>query len=118
MQTCRYIVPINFSPRPFCKFGRVLQILSIFTVKPRKPMFRKMPAFLLGVIRRIALIVLKEFCCFCDFKIFDVVEVFIWRNIASMHLWSYHLSPRKIACKTTHTSFNCSTRTYSNVVRN
>ena len=46
-------------------------------------MIRKMPLYLLGIIRRISLIVLKEFRCFCDFKIFDVVELLFWRNIAA-----------------------------------
>ena len=45
-------------------------------------MIQKIPLFLLDIIRRISLIVLKEFRCFCDFKIFDVVEVLFWRNIA------------------------------------
>ena len=42
-------------------------------------MIRKMPLFLLGIIRRISLIVLKEFHCSFDFNIFDVVEVLFWR---------------------------------------
>ena len=46
-------------------------------------MIRKMPLFLLGIIRRISLMALNEFRCFCDFKIFDVVEVLYWRIIAS-----------------------------------
>ena len=47
-------------------------------------MIRKMPLFLLSIIRRISLIVLKEFRCFFDFKIVDVVEVLFWRNIATI----------------------------------
>ena len=47
-------------------------------------MIRKMPLFLLSIIRRISLMVLKEFRLFCDFKIFDVVKVLFWRNIASI----------------------------------
>ena len=43
---------------------------------------RKITLFLLDMIRRISLIVLKVFRCLCDFKIFDVVEVLFWRNIA------------------------------------
>ena len=74
-------------------------------------MIRKMPLFLLSIIRRISLIVLKEFRLFCDFKIFDVVKVLFWRNIGSCHL-----SSRDVASNTTHTSFNRCTRTYSNVV--
>ena len=46
-------------------------------------MIRKMPLFLLGVIRRISLMPLNEFRCFSDFEIFDVVEVLFWRIIAS-----------------------------------
>ena len=45
-------------------------------------MIRTMPLFFLSIIRRISLIVLKEFRLFCDFKIFDVVKVLFWRNIA------------------------------------
>ena len=77
-------------------------------------MIRKMPLFLLGIIRRISLIVLKEFRFFCDFKVFDLVKCCfgeIWS-----HLGSCHLSSRNIACKITQMSFNCSTRTHSNVV--
>ena len=74
-------------------------------------MIRKMPLFLLSIIRTISLIVLKEFRLFCDFKIFDVVKVLFWRNIGSCHL-----SSRNVACNTTHTSFNRCTRTYSNGV--
>ena len=47
-------------------------------------MIRTMPLFLLSIIRRTSLIVLKEFRFFCDFKIFDVVKVLFWRNIASI----------------------------------
>ena len=46
-------------------------------------MIRKIPLVLLGIIRRISLMALNEFRCFCDFKIFDVVEVLFWRIIAS-----------------------------------
>ena len=46
-------------------------------------MIRKMPLFLLGIIRRISLMTLNEFRCFGDFEIFDVVEVLFWRIIAS-----------------------------------
>ena len=46
-------------------------------------MTRKMPLFLLGIIRRISLMALNEFRCFGDFEIFDVVEVLFWRIIAS-----------------------------------
>ena len=46
-------------------------------------MIRKMPLFLLGIIRRISLMALNEFHCFGDFEIFDVVEVLFWRIIAS-----------------------------------
>ena len=46
-------------------------------------MIRKMSLVLLGTIRRISLMALNEFRCFCDFKIFDVVEVLFWRIIAS-----------------------------------
>ena len=45
-------------------------------------MIRKMPLFLLSIIRRVCLIVLKEFRFFYDFKIFDVVKVLFWQNIA------------------------------------
>ena len=46
-------------------------------------MIRKMPLVLLGTVRRISLMALNEFPCFCDFKIFDVVEVSFWRIMAS-----------------------------------
>ena len=46
-------------------------------------MIRKMPLFLLSVIRRVSLMALNEFRCFGDFEIFDVVEVLFWRIIAS-----------------------------------
>ena len=46
-------------------------------------MIRKMPLFLLGIIRRISLMALNEFRCFGDFEIFDVVEVLFWQIIAS-----------------------------------
>ena len=46
-------------------------------------MIRKMPLFLLGIIRRISLMALNEFRCFGDFEIVDVVEVLFWRIIAS-----------------------------------
>ena len=46
-------------------------------------MIRKMPLFLLGIIRRISLMALNEFRCFGHFEIFDVVEVLFWRIIAS-----------------------------------
>ena len=47
-------------------------------------MIRTMPLFLLSIIRRTSLVVLKEFRFFCDFKIFDVVKVLFWRNVASI----------------------------------
>ena len=46
-------------------------------------MIHKMPLVLIGNIRRIFLMALNKFRCFCDFKIFDVVEVLFWRTIAS-----------------------------------
>ena len=46
-------------------------------------MIHKIPLVLLGTSRRISLMGLNEFRCFCDFKIFDVVEVLFWRIIAS-----------------------------------
>ena len=46
-------------------------------------MIRKMPLFLLGIIRRISLMALNEFRSFGDFEIFDVVKVLFWRIIAS-----------------------------------
>ena len=55
-------------------------------------MIRKMPLFLLSIIRTISLIVLKEFRLFCDFKIFDVVKVLFWRNIGSCHLSSRNVN--------------------------
>ena len=59
-----------------------LQIPSLFTVEFCF-YYSQMPLFLVGIIKRISLIVLKEFRCFFDFKIFDVFEVLFWRITAS-----------------------------------
>ena len=59
-----------------CRFLRFLPSHFAF-------MIRKVPLFLPGIIRRmISLMTLSEIRCFCNIKIFDVVELF-WRIIAS-----------------------------------
>ena len=116
MQTCRYLVPINLLTRVILRIRPCVADSFAFQFSPSNfaSMIRKMPLFLLSIIRRISLIVLKEFRFFCDFKILDVVSVVLAKY--SSHLGSCHLSSRNMACITTHTTFNCCTRTYSNVV--
>ena len=89
-----------------CRFLRFSQSNLAF-------MIRKM----LGIIRRISLTALNEFRCFCDSKIFDVVEVLLWRIIASFNFGSRHMSSRNITRNTIPTSFSCSTRTNGNVAK-
>ena len=65
MQTCRYLVPINLATHlghfansaVYCRFLRFSPSNFAF-------MIRKIPLFLLSIIRRISLIVLKEFRLF------------------------------------------------------
>ena len=90
----------------------MLQIPSLFTVEPC--FYDPQNA---GIIKRISFTGLNEFRCFCDFKIFDVVEVLFWEIIASLNFWSRHLSSRNITCNTIQTSFSCSTRTKGNIAK-